>query len=491
MDNSLDQIREFRLKKMEELRGRGVDPFPAKSSRTTTVGYFVEKFDKFYELAKPQVLVGRLMARRTFGGLTFGVLRDGYGEVQVVWKKDHLGEEVYAQLELIDIGDILQVSGAPMLTQKGEKSLMVDRCVMLAKSLRPLPDKWHGITDQETRYRQRYLDLLMNPDVKRRFEIRHDLVQAIRNYLIGQGFWEVDTPAIQPLAGGALATPFKTYYEAIDSEAYLRIAPELYLKRLIVGGFERVFEFARVFRNEGVSTQHLQDFTMLEFYQAYADYEDLMKMTEEMLVMAIGKALGSTSFEYAGKTIDVASPWPRKSFRDLILEYTQIDIDQHLTVERLQAEIRSKGIRLTFSGTAGRGKLIDELYKETVRPNLTNPVFLIDHPLDLSPLAKKKEDDGTKVQRFQVVVAGMEILNAFSELNDPIDQKERFDEQAKLKFEGDPDAHSADDDFVKALEYGMPPTAGWGMGIDRLVALVTNADTIREAVLFPFVKDRN
>lgn len=491
MDNSLDQIREFRLKKMEELRSRGIDPFPAKSSRTTTIGYFVEKFDKFNELAKPQILVGRLMARRTFGALTFGLLRDGYGEVQVLWKKDNLGEDVYSELGLVDIGDILQVSGLPMLTQKGEKTLLVEKTVMLAKSLRPLPDKWHGITDQETRYRQRYLDLLMNSEVKRRFEIRHDLVQAIRNYLIGQGFWEVDTPAIQSLAGGALATPFKTYYEAIDAEAYLRIAPELYLKRLVVGGFERVFEFARVFRNEGVSTQHLQDFTMLEFYQAYADYEDLMKMTEEMLVLAVGKALGTTKFDYQGKTIDMATPWLRKSFRDLILEHTHIDIDNHPTVDSLQAQIRSKGIRLNFAGTAGRGKLIDELYKETVRPNLINPVFLIDHPLDLSPLAKKKEDDPDKVQRFQLVVAGMEIVNAFSELNDPLDQKERFDEQARLKGEGDVEAHSADDDFVKALEYGMPPTAGWGMGIDRLVALVTNADTIREAVLFPFVKDRN
>ena len=487
---SLDQIREFRLKKMEELRARGIDPFPAKSERTTTIGYFVDKFEKYIDAGKPQTLVGRLMARRTFGGLTFGVLRDGYGEVQVLLKKDHLGDELYADLDLIDMGDILQVWGMPMLTQKGERTLMIDGYKMLAKSFRPLPDKWHGITDQETRYRQRYLDLLMNPEVKRRFEIRHHLIQSIRNYLIGQGFWEVDTPAIQPLAGGALATPFKTHYEAIDADAYLRIAPELYLKRLIVGGFERVFEFARVFRNEGVSTQHLQDFTMLEFYYAYADYEDLMKMTEEMLVLAIGKSLGAAKFDYSGKTIDMQGPWPRKSFRDLILEYTKIDIDQHLTVESLQAEIRSKGIRLNFSGTAGRGKLIDELYKETVRPNLVNPIFLIDHPLDLSPLAKKKEDDPTKVQRFQLVVAGMEIVNAFSELNDPIDQKERFDEQARLKNEGDADAHSADDDFVKALEYGMPPTAGWGMGIDRVVALITDADTVREAVLFPFVKDK-
>src|SRR5690606_20560385 len=299
-----------------------------------------------------------------------------------------------------------------------------------------------------------------------------------------------DTPALQPLAGGALATPFKTHYEAMDTDVYLRIAPELYLKRLIVGGFERVFEFARVFRNEGVSTQHLQDFTMLEFYEAYATYEDLMDLTEEMLSKAISDVLGDNQFEYRGQVINMAGPWPRKSFRDLIQEYTEIDIDTYPTVDALSSAIKAKGIKLTYSGKAGRGKLIDELYKEKVRPSLMDPLFLVDHPLDLSPLAKKKTDDPEKVQRFQLVIAGMEVVNAFSELNDPIDQKERFDEQARLKTEGDADAHSADDDFVKALEYGMPPTAGWGMGVDRLVALVTDADNIREAVLFPFVKGK-
>lgn len=487
---SLDQIRAFRLEKLAKLREKGIDPFPAESARTDTGAYLIEKFDKFLQNKKSVTLAGRLMAKRTFGGLTFGVIRDMSGEMQVLWKKDHIGDEAYDDLELLDIGDIIQTTGTAMLTQKGEKTLLLDSFTMLAKSLRPLPDKWHGITDQETRYRQRYLDLLMNSEVKQRFLIRHGLVQGIRNFLIARDYIEVDTPALQPLAGGALATPFKTFYEAIDAEVYLRIAPELYLKRLVVGGFERVFEFARVFRNEGVSTQHLQDFTMLEFYEAYATYEDLMEMTEEMLVKVITDVLGTTKFTFGEKTIDIAGPWPRKSFRDLILEYTEIDIDDHATADSLQAAIRSKGIKLSYAGTAGRGKLIDELYKETVRPKLVDPLFLIDHPLDLSPLAKKKTDDPNKVQRFQLVIAGMEMLNAFSELNDPIDQKERFDQQARLKGEGDAEAHSADDEFVKALEYGMPPTAGWGMGVDRLVALVTNTDTIREAVLFPFVKDK-
>ncbi len=489
--DSIEQIRQFRLEKAEKLRARGVNPYPSASDRDTTVGYFVEKFDKFMQNQKKVTLAGRIMAWREFGGLTFAVLKDYHGEVQVMFKKDHLGDEVYADLGLLDLGDIVQVSGAAMLTKKGEQSLLVDAVRVLTKALRPLPDSWYGFSDQEARYRQRYLDMLMNPAVKQRFVTRHKIVQNIRNFLLERGYIEVDTPVLQPMAGGALATPFKTYYEAIDSEAYLRIAPELYLKRLIVGGFEKVFEFARVFRNEGVSTQHLQDFTMLEFYEAYATYEDLMTMTEEMLGRVVREVWGEEMLvKFGDKQIDFSLPWPRKSFRELIMDEVGIDTDQHATTESLTKAIADKGIRLTFAGTAGRGKLIDELYKEKVRPGLVSPIFLIDHPLDLSPLAKQKEDEPEKVQRFQLVVAGMEMLNAFSELNDPIDQKQRFDQQARMKAEGDADAHSADDDFVKALEYGMPPTAGWGMGVDRLVVLLTDAETVREAVLFPFVKDK-
>jgi len=390
----------------------------------------------------------------------------------------------------LDAGDIIQTKGTAMLTKKGEKTLLVKKFTLLAKSLRPLPEKWHGLTDQEARFRQRYLDILLNLEVKDRFVIKNRLVQSIREFLLREGYIEVDTPALQPLPGGALAAPFKTHYQATNSDVYLRIAPELYLKRLIVGGMERVFEFARVFRNEGVSTQHLQDFTMLEFYQAYADYNELMKLTEEMLSGAVKEIFGTTKVKFGGQLIDWKTPWPKKSFRELIRQHAGIDIDKFPTAESLQAEIKRKKIKLTYAGRAGRGKLIDELYKETARPKLVNPVFLVDHPLDLSPLAKKMADDPTKVQRFQLVVAGMEVTNAFSELNDPIDQKERFQSQAKLKRAGDSEAHSMDDDFVKALEYGMPPTAGCGIGIERLVALLTGADSVREAVLFPFVKDK-
>lgn len=490
MDYSLEQIMDARKAKLRELRERGVDPYPAASNRTITTAEFTAKFSALKRGKKSVTLAGRLMIMREFGGLTFGVLKDGFGQTQILFKKDIFGASAYKDLNWLDVGDIIQVKGMAMLTKKGEKTLLVSKLTTLAKSLRPLPEKWHGLTDQETRFRQRYLDLLFNPEIKERFVIRHKLVQAIREFLLARDYIEVDTPALQPMPGGALATPFKTRYEALNTDVYLRIAPELYLKRLIVGGFERVFEFARVFRNEGVSTQHLQDFTMLEFYQAYATYEDLMKMTEAMFGFVLKKVFGTAKIKYGDKTLDFKTPWPRKTFRDLIKQYAGIDIDKFPTVEELQAEIKRKKIKLTYSGRVGRGKLIDELYKETARPKLVNPIFLIDHPLDLSPLAKQKDGESDKVQRFQLVVAGMEIVNAFSELNDPIDQAARFSAQAKMKRAGDSDAHLMDTDFVKALEHGMPPTAGWGMGIDRLTAILTNTDSIREAVLFPFVKGK-
>jgi len=498
--DSLDQIISFRLKKLQRLRDKGIAPYPAKANRTMRVDEFMLKFLALKKEGKAITLVGRLMALREFGGLTFAQLRDGYGETQVLFKKDELGKRAYEDLALLDIGDIVQTRGTAMLTKKGEKTLLVNKLVLLTKSLRPLPEKWYGLTDQETRFRQRFLDLLFNSDVKERFVVRSNLVQALREFLLKRDFIEVDTPALQPVPGGALAQPFKTRYNAINADVYLRIAPELYLKRLIIGGFERVFEFARVFRNEGVSTQHLQDFTMLEFYQAYADYEDLMKMTEEMFSYMLKKVFGTTKIKYGGgpsaklgtstTVLDFKTPWPRTTFRELIMKHAGIDIDKFPKVEELQAAIKKKKIKLTYSGKAGRGKLIDELYKETARDKLINPVFLTDHPLDLSPLAKQKDIAPDKVQRFQLVVAGMEIVNAFSELNDPIDQKERFKEQTKLKKAGDAEAHSMDEDFVKALEYGMPPTAGWGMGVERLLAILTNAESVREAVLFPFVKSK-
>lgn len=489
--SEFDELREVRLAKLRTLTDKKIDPYPAKAHKAATNQETADKFDVWAAKQKKVTLAGRLMSKREHGGLMFGELRDFSGDFQILFKQDVLPAKSWDLLnELIDIGDFIEAKGTLFLTQKQEKTLQVEKFTILAKSLRPLPEKWHGLVDTETRFRQRYLDMLMNPEVKQRFVMRHQLVQEIRNFLVKTGFIEVDTPALQCLPGGALATPFVTHYDALDTDVYLRIAPELYLKRLIIGGFEKVFEFARVFRNEGVSTQHLQDFTMLEFYIAYSDYEELMKFTEKLLTAVIKKIFGTLQITLGDQVIDFTSPWPRKSLRELIQQTTGIDIDACPSVDALHQAITDKNIQLTYTGKASRGKLIDELYKETARPNIVQPMFLIDHPLDLSPLAKKKDKSEDKVQRFQLVVRGMEIVNAFSELNDPIDQAERFQEQAKHKEAGDTEAHSMDADFVKALEYGMPPTAGFGMGIDRLVALLTNADSIREAVLFPFVKDK-
>jgi len=486
-----DNLRQVRIDKLHELWDMGINPFPAKSKRTYLAKDADKNFSSLVKTNKEVTLAGRLMSKREHGGLVFSEIMDRSGNLQILFKKDELSKKLWSILiNQIDIGDFVQVSGNMFLTKRKERTLIVKKLVILTKTLRSLPEKWHGLTDHETRFRQRYLDILMNPEIRDRFIISHKLTQAIRKFLIDRDFIEVDTPALQPLPGGAIATPFKTKYDALNTNVYLRIAPELYLKRLIIGGYERVFEFARVFRNEGMSSQHLQDFTMLEFYQAYATYEDLMKLTEEMLGSVIKEIMGSYKIKYQGKIIDFKTPWPRKSFKQLIKKETGIDIDKHETVTNLAKAIKSKKIKLTYTGKTNRGKLIDELYKETVRPKLINPVFLVDHPLDLSPLSKKKENDPSKVQRFQLVVHGIELVNAFSELNDPIDQKERFIEQAKHRKSGDKEAHFMDDAFVKALEYGMPPTAGWGMGMERLIVLLTNAESIREAVLFPFVKDK-
>lgn len=487
----LDNLRQIRVEKLRALIKQGVDPYPAETKRTHAVGETLASFNSLSKAKKKITLTGRLMSKREHGGLIFSDIQDESGKIQILFKKDELKNDDWNLItNLIDIGDFMEAVGTLFVTKRGEKTLLINKFKLLTKTLRQLPEKWYGLTEHETRFRQRYLDLLINPEVKQRFVTSHKITQAIRSFLIKEGFIEVETPALQPLPGGALATPFKTYYEALDTDVYLRIAPELYLKRLIVGGFEKVFEFARVFRNEGMSTQHLQEFTMLEFYLAYATYEDLMKLTEKMLSSVIKQTLGTTKVKFGDKTLDFKTPWPVHSFRDLIFKETKIDIDKLPTVEDLQKAIKAKKITLTYKGKAGRGKLIDELYKETVRPKLVSPMFLVDHPLDLSPLAKKKTDNPEKVQRFQLIVAGMEIVNAFSELNDPIDQAARFKEQAKYRKEGDREAHLMDDDFVKALEYGMPPTAGWGMGMARLVATLTNAESIREAVLFPFVKPR-
>lgn len=483
-----EQIRE---EKLAELRKLGIDPYPSKSTRTVTIGEALAKFSSL-KSKKSINLVGRITGRRRHGGLMFADLKDASGTIQLIFKRDDIGEKQFDLFnDLFDNADFIEATGKLALSKTGEQSLVIASFTMLTKAMRPLPEKWHGLQDIETRYRKRYLDLLVNDEVKDRFIVRNTVIQTIRNLLLKKDYLEVDTPVLQPLAGGALATPFKTHYEAENCDVFLRIAPELYLKRLIIGGFERVFEFARVFRNEGVSAQHLQDFTMLEFYQAYADYQDLMKLTEEIMT-AVVKAINKDklTMEISGHKVNFKAPYVKKTMRELILDATKIDIAKYDDADDLMKAIKAKKVKLSFTGKAGLGKLIDELYKETVRPNLIQPTFVTDHPVALSPLAKRQPKNPDTVQRFQLIVGGWELVNAFSELNDPVDQNERFKEQVKAKKAGDSEAHSADDAFVEALEHGLPPTAGFGMGIERLVAVLTNADNIREVVLFPFVKDK-
>ncbi len=482
------QIIAERKRHLSALLKKGINPYPSRGRKDASLIEVSRSFARFKRL-KRIALAGRLMAKREHGGLVFGDLKDETGSLQLMFRRDDL-DNLFPLLSLVDVGDFLEVSGHLVLTKAKEKTLLVKTFKILAKALRTLPSRWYGLKEIETRFRRRFLDILLNSEVKERFVVKHRIIQALRNFLLKEGFWEFDTPVLQSVPGGALATPFKTYYEAEDCEVYLRIAPELYLKRLIVAGFEKVFEFARVFRNEGVSKEHLQDFTMLEFYQAYADYQDLMKLTERLVVSAVKAASPSLKIKIRGKTVNFKPPWPRLSFRQAVKEYAGIDIDQVRDSTTLRQEIGRRKLRLTFQGKASWGKLVDELYKETARPRLLGPVFLIDHPLELSPLAKRKANDPTKVERFQLVVDGMEIVNAFSELNDPLDQRKRFEEQLKHKKEGDKEAHPYDEDFLEALEYGMPPTAGFGMGIERLVAILTNAESVREAVTFPFIKPK-
>lgn len=443
-EKELIKAREEKRKKLE---GLGVENYPAKSDRNYTIDKVLEAQKEFIAGGEVLRLAGRLMALRGHGAIIFADLTDESGKIQLFFKKDNLGDD-FKLVELLDIGDFVQVAGKLFITKAGETTLEVLEFKLLTKSMRPLPEKWHGLSDIETRYRQRYVDLIVNPEVKKLFYQRSKIIKNLRDFLTESGFLEVDTPTLQPIAGGAVAKPFVTHYNAYDRDVYLRIAPELYLKRLIVGGFEKVFEFARCFRNEGVDATHNPEFTNLEFYWAYTDYNKLMDFTEELMKNLVKKVFGKTEIEIAGKKVDFAKNFPRITFDKMT-----------------------------------DGKNTDEAFKAAVRKTI-EPTFVIDHPIEISPLAKKKDEK--TVERFQLILGGLEVVNAFSELNDPVDQKKRFEEQVERKEDGE--KHPFDEDFIKALEYGMPPTAGWGMGVDRMVMLLTGSKTLREILLFPFMK---
>ncbi len=485
-----------RIEKLERFRARGDEPFKYTFERTGPIAEARQRFEAAEAEAGDDgegeritvALAGRMVSFRSHGKSSFADLRDQSGRIQIYFKKNDIGDDAYEALHDLDLGDFLGVHGYLFLTRTGEITVHVERYEILTKSLRPLPEKYHGLSDVETRYRRRYLDLVANPEVMELFQKRVHMVDALRRLLVADGFVEVETPMLHPIPGGATARPFVTHHNTYDRNLYLRIAPELYLKRLIVGGFERVFEINRSFRNEGVDTRHNPEFTMLELYEAYQDYWGLMDRTEHLLAGVMESAVGGLQFEYQGRSIDAALPWKRIGLHDAIREFAGIDLESSRDREDAAAKARSIGIEV--EPAMGYGKIVDEVMSERVRPHLVNPTFLYDYPIELSPLAKKKRDNPALTERYQAFVGGLEICNAFSELNDPIDQRERFEAQLRQREQGDDEAQRLDEDFIMALEAGMPPTAGLGVGIDRLAMLITNSASIREVILFPQLRGR-
>lgn len=478
---------EIRRAKLDALIEQGIAPFPSSSKRTATCAEAIAHFDAWKEKEKSVTLAGRLMTTRVHGAIIFADLEDASGRLQIIVKRDTIGDELFDRfLNQIDPADLVQATGVLITTKRGERSLDVSTWTLLAKALRPLPEKWHGLADQETRYRQRELDVLTNPEVRRVFQMRSAIIRELRRSLEDEGFMEVETPMLQSIAGGASAKPFITHHNALDIDLYLRIAPELYLKRLVVGGMEKVFEIGRQFRNEGIDWSHNPEFTSLEFYWAYQDYHGLMAFTEKLLSRVIASVNnGSMRVKIGEDEIDFTPPWPRTTFRQIVKEACGVDIGETNRAGLLAA---LKKLNISHDPKAGLGKLYDELYKDTVRTRQIAPAFITDYPIEMEPLAKRCEDDPRFVQRFQLLAGGVELLKAYSELNDPIDQLARFEEQQELREGGDEEAQTIDRLFIASLEHGLPPTAGWGMGIDRFVALLANVHSVKETILFPTLR---
>jgi lysyl-tRNA synthetase class 2 len=483
-----------RLAAVEAIRAGGGDPYPVRFDRDRTAASLHEEFAGLEAGTETGVTVrvaGRLLLIRRQGKLVFATLRDGTAAIQLFVSQGEVGEEAQAEFAKLDLGDWVGIEGEVMTTRRGELSVKVRSFRLLSKSLRPLPDKWHGLSDVDTRFRRRYVDLIVNEDARRVFQIRFAAISAIRRFLDSQAFVEVETPVLHPIPGGAAAKPFITHHNALDMDLYLRIAPELYLKRLIVAGFERVYEIGRVFRNEGLSTRHNPEFTMLEAYQAYADYTEMMTLTEQLVAHAALEATGSTTVPFPGdegdgQPIDLAPPWPRRTLRQLIADHAGVDVHPAMPLAELQKHCDTLGV--PYDPKWGPGKLVLEIYEKTTEHAIVGPMFVLDYPREVSPLARPHRDDPTLVERFEVIVAGRELANAFSELNDPVDQRERFEAQAVLAAGGDEEAQPVDDDYLTALEYGLPPSGGLGIGIDRLAMLLAGVSSIREVILFPHLR---
>ena len=478
-----------RLSQVEAIREAGGDPYPVRFERDRTAASLHEEFGALEAGSETGVTVrvaGRLLLIRRQGKLVFATLRDGTATIQLFVSQAEVGEEALGEFAKLDLGDWVGVEGEVMTTRRGELSVKVRSFRLLAKSLRPLPDKWHGLSDVDTRFRRRYIDLIVNEEARRVFEIRFAAITAIRRFLDERAFVEVETPVLHPVPGGAAARPFVTHHNALDMDLYLRIAPELYLKRLIVAGFERVYEIGRVFRNEGLSTRHNPEFTMLEAYQAFADYTDMMTLTEELVAHAARAATGSTVVDVDGQEVDLTPPWSRRTLRELVADHAGVDIHPAMAAADLQKHCDALGV--PYDPKWGPGKLVLEIYEKTTEQAIVGPAFVLDYPREVSPLARAHRDDPALVERFEVIVNGRELANAFSELNDPIDQRQRFEAQAALAAAGDVEAQPVDEDYLLALEYGLPPCGGLGIGIDRLAMLLAGVPSIREVILFPHLR---
>ena len=475
-----------RIDKMHKIEEHGWRPFGHRFEWTHRSADVKEQFEALAEAEAEVKLAGRVMAIRGHGKTCFMDMQDKTGRMQLYVRKDVLGEEDYSLVKMMDIGDTIGVTGIPFRTHMGEISIKVVKMEMLSKSLRPLPEKWHGLKDIETRYRQRYVDLIVNPEVRDTFVKRSQIIRSVREVLDSHDFLEVETPILNTIAGGAAARPFISYHNALDMQVYMRIAPELYLKRLIVGGMDRVYELGRVFRNEGIDNRHNPEFTSVEIYQAFADYRDMMDLTEEVVVKTALKVLGTTKITYEGVEIELASPWKRISMIDAVKEYSGKDFTNVTDLE--EARAIAKELNVAIEPTFGIGKIINACFEEYVEDKLIQPTFITGHPKEISPLAKSNPDNPEITDRFEAYIYGREICNGFTELNDPIDQRERFLKQVEERANGDEEANMMDEDFVNALEYGLPPTGGLGIGIDRLVMFLTDSSTIRDVLFFPTMK---
>ncbi len=494
-----DLIRQ-RRENFQALRELGIDPYPRQFERTDTVEQLIEahggKTGEALEAEQPSTrAAGRILAIRSFGKANFLVISDGQARIQVYIRKDALTERDFAIFKLLDFGDFVGVEGRLFRTKTNELTIWASSLEFLAKCFLPLPEKWHGLTDVETRYRQRYLDLIVNPDSRKVFAVRSRVLAAIRTFLNGRGYLEVETPMMQPIAGGALARPFVTHHNALDLHLFLRIAPELYLKRLTVGGLERVYEINRNFRNEGISTQHNPEFTMLEFYQAYSEYRELMALTEEMLSAVAREAIGTDQVQFGEQQISLAPPYRRVSLREAAREAASARLGSDVPAGDLRQRDAASGLAarlgLDIHPQWGAGKIATEIFERLNEAGLIQPTFVYDFPTEVSPLSKQKPDDPDTVERFELYIGGFEVANAFSELNDPAEQRRRFEAQLADRAAGDQEAHAMDEDYIRALEYGLPPTAGEGVGIDRLVMLLTNSPSIRDVILFPLMRPRS